>query len=461
MPIFSRVRRVRTLSLRPSREITRTCFSVLALTAAISLPQTGYAQSPLTLAEAQRIAVERSRQLAAQDSSITAAREMAVAAGQLPDPTLKFGLDSLPVTSAPGVQAFNTTQDSFTTRRIGIMQEFTRGDKRKLRTERGERDAERAVAEKTLTLTNIRRDTALAWLDRFYLERMRSIVAAQAQETTLEIEAAEGAYRAARGSQADIFAARSSRAALDDRLSELDRRILNARAMLARWIGDAANAPLVGEPSTDSVPLQGHSLESALEDHPMIAMLKRQVDMAETDVQLAKANKKSDWSVEVAYGARGPAYSNLFSVGVSIPLQWDQKNRQDREVAAKVAMAEQAKAQEEDALRAHVAEVRTMLNEWENGRERLGRYERELIPLAGSRTQAALAAYRGGKGGLSSVLAARRNEIDMRMQAVQLQMDTARVWGQLSFLVPDGGAASHSANRPTTQLSAPASKESK
>ena len=406
-------------------------------------------ESPLTLSAAQRIAVERSRQLTAQDASIIAAREMAAAAGQLPDPTLKFGLDALPVTSAPGVQAFSTTQDSFTTRRIGVMQEFTRGEKRKLRTERGERDAGRAAAEKTVTLANIQRDTALAWLDRYYLEHVRAEVATQAQETNLEIEAAEGAYRAGRGSQADIFAARASRVALDDRLSELNRRILNARAMLARWVGDAADAPLAGEPTIDSVPLRGHALESELEQHPMIALLKRQVEVAETDVQLAKANKRPDWSVEVAYGVRGPAYANLFSVGVSLPLQWDQRNRQDRELAAKVAMAEQAKAREEDALRAHVAEVRIMLNEWENGRERLGRYTRELIPLARDRTQAALAAYRGGKSELAAVLAARRNEIDVRTQTVQIEMDTARVWAQLNFLYPAGASPAHT-NADTT-----------
>ena len=462
MYILSRVHTLCTPRLRALHGAARQGLTALIIVFAVTLPQTGYSQSSLTLAEAQRIAVERSRQLAAQDASITASREMAVAAGQLPDPTLKFGLDSLPVTSSPGVQAFNTTQDSFTTRRIGVMQEFTRDKKRKLRTERGERDTERVIAEKTVAITNIQRDTALAWLDRFYLERVRAVVATQAQETNLEIQSAEGAYRAGRGSQADIFTARASRVALDDRLSELDRRILNARAMLARWVGDAAGAALAGEPAIDSVPFRSHALESDLEQHPMIALLKRQVELAETDVQLAKANKQSDWSVEVAYGARGPAYSNLFSVGVSVPLQWDQKNRQDREVAAKVAMAEQAKAQEEDALRAHVAEVRTMLNEWENGRERLGRYERELIPLAKDRTQATLAAYRGGKGDLTAVLAARRNEIDVRTQAVQLEMDTARFWAQLKFLIPDDGSTSHSRINTTTRLIAPVNpKDSK
>ena len=82
-----------------------------------------------------------------------------------------------------------------------------------------------------------------------------------------------------------------------------------------------------------------------------------------------------------------------------------------------------------------------MLNEWENGRERIARYERELVPLAQERTQAALAAYRGGKSDLAEVLAARRNEIDVRTQTLQLEMDTARIWAQLNYLAPEGAHA--------------------
>ena len=133
----------------------------------------------------------------------------------------------------------------------------------------------------------------------------------------------------------------------------------------------------------------------------------------------------------------------MVSVGIAIPLQWDQKNRQDREVAAKAALADRARAQQEDALRNHIAEVRSMINEWENGLERIARYERELLPLAQARTQAALAAYRGGKGDLNAVLAARKNEIEMRTQALQLNADTARTWAQLNFLVPAEEHAAH------------------
>ena len=110
--------------------------------------------------------------------------------------------------------------------------------------------------------------------------------------------------------------------------------------------------------------------------------------------------------------------------------------RGEGEVAAKLAMAEQAEAQREDMLRAHVAEVRSMIHEWENFRERRARYARELLPLATERTQAVLTAYRGAKATLAEVLAARRSEIDVRMQALQLEMEQALLWAQLSFLLP-------------------------
>jgi len=50
---------------------------------------------------------------------------------------------------------------------------------------------------------------------------------------------------------------------------------------------------------------------------------------------------------------------------------------------------------------------------------------------------AAVAAYRGGVSDLTAVLAARRNEIDVRTQTLQLGLDTARIWAQLNFLSPD------------------------
>jgi GAF domain-containing protein len=57
------------------------------------------------------------------------------------------------------------------------------------------------------------------------------------------------------------------------------------------------------------------------------------------------------------------------------------------------------------------------------------------------RTRAALVAYRGGKSSLADVLAARRDAIEVRLQALQLEADTSRLWAQINFLFPTDSTA--------------------
>ncbi len=392
------------------------------------------APAPLTLGHAQQFALTRSSLIAAQDFAAGASRDMAVVAGQRPDPVLKFGVDNLP---ANGNDRFSLTKDFMTMRRVGVMQELTRADKRSARRDKYERMADKAVADKTVAIANLQRDTALAWLDRYFAEQTLVIVAEQTAQARREIAAADEAYRSGKGSQADIFAAHSALTLIEDHGSEARRRLANAKTMLARWSGQPANAPLANPPLMDTIRLDAAMLDTELDHHPEITALRMQEAVARADVKIAEAEKKSDWTVEVAYQQRGPAFSNMLSIGFSVPIQWDQKNRQDREIAAKNALAEQTKAERDDMLRSHVAETRVQINEWENGRERIDRYRKELRPLAHQRTEAMVAAYRGGKAALADVLAARRAEIDLLLQIVQLQADTAQRWARLNYLLPD------------------------
>ncbi len=398
------------------------------------------APRPLTLALAQQQAVARSRQLSAQDQAASAAREMAVAAGQLPDPVLKLGIDNLPVS---GPDRLSLGNDFMTMRRVGVSQELTRADKRHWRSAVLEREADKARAQKDVALAAIERDTALSWLEVFYTEQMAELLTRQATLSRQEIEAAEAAYRGGRGGQADILAARAAVLMLDDRGSEIGRRLRVAQTMLARWTG--GDVAVAGAPDIDRIALDPASLDSDLAHHPQIAVLNRQEEMAQAQANLAEADRRADWSVEFAFQQRGPAYSNMVSIGLSVPLQWDRKNRQDRELGAKLALVEQAKAERDEMLRAHVAEIGALLVEWQSGKERVARYARAVLPLLEERSQAVLAAYRGGKATLAEVLAARRNEAETRMQALQLTLDTARLWAQLNFLSPHGDAARHAA----------------
>jgi outer membrane protein TolC len=393
-----------------------------------------YAQPVLTFDQALRLAQDRSRQLVAQDYAAASAREMAVAAAQLPDPTLTAGINNLPIN---GADKFSLTRDFMTKRSVGVMQEFTRDDKRKARAARFEREAEVAQVGRAQALANLQRDTALAWLDRHYQERIREVLTAQRDEARLQIEAADAAYRGGRGSQADVFSARSAVAQIEDRIAQADRQIASAQTRLARWVGESASQPLGTVPNTQALRLDWTNLEIDLLHHPQIELMLKQEQVARAEVEIAQTNKRADWSAELMYSQRGPAYSNMVSINFSIPLQLDRRNRQDRELRAKLALIDQLQAQREEATREHVADVRTWLQQWQSTRDRLARYGNSLIPLAVERTRAATVAYRGASAPLSAVLEARRMEIDTRLERVRLEMETAGFWAQLEYLIPE------------------------
>ena len=389
------------------------------------------ARAALSLPQALQLAEDRSRLPAAQNAAAASAREMAVAAGQRPDPTFKLGLASLPIN---GPDAFSLTRDSFTMLTVGVMQELTRSDKLQARAARFEREADAALAARGLALANLRRDTAIAWLDRHFLERWRDLLQQQHAETALQIDAAEAAYRGGRGLLTEVFAARTALAQVDDRLQQLDPQIGTATLRLARWVGPPAEQALAAPPALDQVGLASGALQAQLEHHPQNGVLASQQALALADARIASTARRADWSLELGYSQRGPAYSNMVSISLSIPLRWDPAQRQDRELAARLATVEQLRAQREEAQREHLAEAMGWLRQWQGQRKRLAFHDSTLIPLAAQRSQAAGIAYRSGSAALSAVLEARRLEIEARIERLRLEMEAASLWAQLEYL---------------------------
>lgn len=426
-------------SVRP-RLLYESMPGVLAGVVLLALPALTVAQAAvdapvLTLERALQLAQQRSAALVAEDAAASSARSMAVAADRLPDPNLTLGVNNLPIN---GPDQFSVARDFMTMRSIGIAQTFTRASKREARAARFEREAQAAEASRELALANLQRDTALAWLDRYYDQRVSDLMEAQREEAKMQIDAAEAAYRGGRGSQADVFAARSALAQIEDRLAQSERDVATANTLLARWVGAPAEEVVGPLPSLDTVSLRPQDLESELPHHPQIAMMFEQEAMAQAEADEARADRRPDFSVELMYSQRGPAYSNMVSINVSVPLQWNQKHRQDQELSAKLALVEKMRAEREEETRMHVAEDLAMLQQWHSDRERLTRYDASLLPLAAQRIDAALAAYRGGTGSLTAVLEARRAQIDTRLERLRLEQDAAHLWAQLNFLVPAG-----------------------
>lgn len=390
------------------------------------------AGSALSLNEALQIAAQNSPLLAAQRSAVSAAGEISASAREQPDPKLKLGIDNLPV---DGAARYSLSRDFMTMRRIGVMQEFVRSEKREIRGRRAEQELAREQAMLGNTHAELRREVAQAWIERYFAERMAAVVDEQYAETELQRQTLEAGQRSGRTQPAELLALQVSLQSLLDRRAEYRRQAGRASAVLSRWLGADSVRPLAAL-SDHLVPAARGDLSAHADNHPHLQTLERQIDVARNDADLARAASKPDWGLEVAYAQRGPQFSNMLSVQVSIDLPLFQANRQDRSVAAKMAQLEQARALREDALRQHVADAKASWTDWEAASERLQRFDNTLLPLARERTRLTLAAYRGGQGPLSTVLEARRIEIDLRLQQLQLAAEQGRAYAQLLYFLP-------------------------
>jgi outer membrane protein TolC len=414
-----------------SRRHWRRCALAAAAIATFTAWPAGATEPPLSLAEALKLAVSRSQQLVSQRAMVDAAHEMAIPAGELPDPKLRAGVENVPT---QGQDAWSLTADFMTMSKIGLMQEFPREEKRRLKAARVERDAERGTAVIEATTLAIQRETATAWVARRFASAAEQAIDAQLAEGELNVKTLEAAYRAGKAPQSELIAAQSMLVELRNRATDAAMQTKRARIALTRYVGDAALRPLGDAPDFARLPDAARLAD--VDAQPELRLARVQASIAETETAIAREAKKPDWSAEVSYAYRGAPYANMVSVMFSIDLPWSQGTRQDREHAAKLREEDAARAMLEDTQRMRAAEVQAMQAEWESARTQALRIESELVPLARQRREAALAAYRGGTGALAAVLDARRALLDAELAFIQQQQAAAKAWAWLNFVVP-------------------------
>ncbi|WP_175025105.1 MULTISPECIES: TolC family protein [Burkholderia] len=396
-------------------------------------------QPPFTLDAALQAATDHSASMQAAQASVRASSEAAVKAGQLPDPMLKAGIDNLPVN---GGQRFTIGQDFMTMRRIGIEQEWVSGDKRRLRTALAGEQVGRERAGYLAQLATVRQQTATAWLNAVYAKQALALQQALLDHMNHELEATKASYRGAKASAADVVQARAMLAQTQDQWLKAQQVYQTALIALSRWTAvpasDVTGTPPAPESFVSSLPPDTLRLSQ-----PALITAADDIAVAEADTAVANSERSPNWTWEVAYQQRGGAYSNMVSVGVTIPLPLNRGNRQNRDVAEKAALATKARLMYEDTLRQVQADIRTQSATLASGRARIANLGAALLPAADQRVQLANAAYRAGTGSLAETFAARRAQLDAQLQVLDLRREVAQTWAQLEYqVVPSTLAAS-------------------
>jgi cobalt-zinc-cadmium efflux system outer membrane protein len=376
--------------------------------------------TPLTYDTALRLADQSAPSLQAKASDVEAARSSAIAAGRLPDPKLRLGLDNFPVSGPP---AWRFGPESMTMATIGLMQEVPNGAKRRAARERAAADIGAADAGRDVEARTVRLSTALAWIDLCYAERRLAALdqigrALAPLRETAPSQLASGSVRPAQTVDADQLTA-----ALDDRRADLIAAVGRARAELVRWTGDP-QADVSGDPPAPVV--DPVALRAGLDRVPVLTAYDAMGRQADADLAAAKAEKRPDWSWDVAYEHRDPMWGDMVSVGATVSLPIFGSTRQDPVIAARAQNASRVRIEQEAARRGLAAQLDADLADHVMHHDRLMRARTTLIPLAQRKADLETASYAAGTANLADVLGAFLGLAEARIDALEREAMVAR-----------------------------------
>ncbi len=386
-----------------------------------------------SLDEARRRALDSQPALRALELNARAADETSVADGALPDPRLKFGALNFPARNFPGAR------DDMTQVGVSWEQMIPGGDKRRLRTERTLAEAGQARAEALATRQAILRDVGVAWIDAWLAAANARLVGEIATESERAIELARIALSSGKGSLPDVLAARQLQNQSTDRRLEIVAQLERARASLARWIPGAGSHELPETLPEFRAPASIAVAREALESHPLQRSFARMQGVADADTALAREASTPDRSVEVGYFARSGGRSDMLMFQMSFELPFFAEKKQDRQLEAKLRLAERVREQRADQLRQLRAELEAAYAEWRIAGERLRNVSEAILPDSRARLDALVGAHGAGAVPLAQVFDARRQLIDARMQELALRATQAKARVALQYFEHDGG----------------------
>lgn len=382
---------------------------------------------PMTFATALARASENAPSLQGAALQVEAARASARAAGALPDPQVKLGVENYPI-SGPNSGRFG--DDEMTMATIGLMQDVPNRGRREGETSLAQAQIEAAEAQVRVERRDVRLAAALAWIDLYYSERR--LAALDKISATLEPlwEAAPAGVASGASRPSAGLAPIRMRADLDDQRSELKAAVGKAQAELARWTGDPA-VGISGEPPVLSV--EPALLRAGLEQQPTLHAFGAAERRARAELAMARAGKRPDWAFELEYGRRDSSFGDMVSAGVTMSLPVFSQNRQDPVIAARTSDAARVAVERETMRRSLASGLEADLADYAMRRDQWMRTRDVVLPAAIKESDLETASYGAGRVDLAGLLDAFTQLAEARLTLLEREAAMARDAARITF----------------------------
>ena len=387
------------------------------------------AQTPkqLTLSEARRLAFLNNWDLLAARSDIDMATAQKIMAREFPNPTLslssmKINVDGHPNGTPSGNGVWERSYDTL----IAVNQLFEIGGKRSSR----QASAMAGYAGARGRLLDARRQLGLA-VTRAYIAALQAESDAQILQQSSQSLRQEAQIAQTRLGAGDISKSDRNQIEIAAERLELDARSAETTATTLR----VALETLLGSthPKGDWVAVDTlESLTNAAvppdqttpaEPRPDLLAAEAGLKRAEADLQMQRALRIPDPTVQWMYEHEPPDQPNTVGLGFSFPLPlWNRNQGGIRSAEASRAQAGLALAK----VRAQIAsEIESARLSYQDSANRWRKYRDEIRPRSEEVREAVSFAYEKGGAALLDLLTAERNDNEVRLATARAAAETA------------------------------------
>lgn len=419
---------------RPRSSVRRTAILILTLFGLLADLRPAIADVRLTLAAAERLALEAEPGQQALEARADALTHRAAAAAVFPEPELRVGLNNYPIESG----SFST--EGMTNASVGIRQAFPPGQARQFEQEHLAWRAAATHETAELRADEIRRLTREAWLDVFYWQEAAAQVEATRPFFADLLTITESLYAVGRKTRQDVLRAELELSRLEDRLIDIGRAEAMARARLAEWVGTAADSPVAAAlPNWQQVPPL-EDLVGRLDEHPLLRAAGADLEARRAAVSLATERKKPGWALDVGYAYRegqlssGQPRSDFVTLGVTMGLPFTRSKAIDSNLTAALRERSAAEFDRDRDRRALDSRLRAEHARFTELSRRLALFEERILAQVRAHAEAALDAYRSDTADFADVMRAYIDDLDTRTEFLRLSTERAMSYAALAYL---------------------------
>ncbi len=363
--------------------------------------------------------LEKNQDIQSLASKVKSLKEEVSFAGSLNDPRIGIGLLNLPT------DTFKFDQEAMTQKQIFIAQKIPWFGKLNLRSQRAAMTAIRQEAILNAKRLELARQIASAYYELGFVASGQKINERLVKMLTQLLRVSETRYTTGQGLQQDVLQAQVELSKLLDEQITLDKK----RRVLEDQINSLLNRESfihVTPPESLKYPdtvFEEKKLQTlALTMNPWLKVKLAEIDLASTEIELARKDYWPDMDFKVAYGQRdknedGQDRANFLSTSVVMNIPLWQKTRQNKKLGATKLRHKAASQSYQNLANSLPHKIDALVTNIRNLQKNYRLITEALIVQAEQWARSSLTAYEVGKVNFNTMINAQIRLLRFELQA--------------------------------------------